>query len=70
MISELEQRILEVLANCPNGTRLRNIGQALGMWHINLISEIAHLEKLGLIVEQAYNDPANMEYYLIFKLKE
>lgn len=70
MLSELEQRIMEVVANCPNGTRLQNIGRALGMWHCSLVKEVCHLEALGKIVRIPHDDPANMEYYYIIKLKE
>lgn len=70
MLTELEERIMEVISNCPKGVRLRNIGSALHMWHCNLVKEVNHLEALGKIERVIKSDPANMECYNIFKIKE
>ena len=66
---ELESRILEVLANCPYGTRMRSIGNALHMWHCDLIKPLTHLEEKGLVKRDVVEDKGNMESYYIWKLK-
>ena len=64
----MKEKILNVLANHPDGLRLRSIGSALGVWHIKLIADITELEAEGKVVSHAHCDRANMEFYDIWQL--
>lgn len=63
----MEEKILAILAERPNGMRMREIGGQLHVWHINLISTLYKLEDAGLITRSVYCDFANMENYFLWK---
>lgn len=63
----MKEKILTVLAEHPNGMRLREIGGQLHVWHVKLLDIMYELEDAGLITRSEYFDPANMEYYSIWK---
>lgn len=63
----MKEKILEVLAQRPNGMRLREIGGELHIWHPHLLSDIHELENEGLITHIVHTDMANMDNYIIYK---
>ena len=62
--------ILKVLAKYPNGLRQRMIASEIGCWTAN--SELRHtldaLTNEGILSKTYYSDPANMEYYFLWKI--
>lgn len=64
----MEEQILEVLRQHPMGLRLREIGGYLGTWHINLVEPLHNLLQEGKVCFHSVSDPANMEWYDIWKI--
>lgn len=62
--------ILKALAKYPNGLRQRMIASEIGCWTAN--PELRHtldtLTNEGILSKTYYSDPANMEYYFIWKI--
>lgn len=59
----MEEKILEVLRNHPDGMRLREIGGELNVWHCSLLPMMSNLVKSGKVREQNGHDIANCEYW-------
>lgn len=64
----MKEKIIEVLRECPNGLRLREIAMYLYCNHFALIEEMAELRKAGLVDSRSNKDHANGEYYVIWFL--
>ena len=62
--------ILKALAKYPNGLRQRMIASEIGCWTAN--PELCHtldaLTNEGILSKTYYSDPANMEYYFLWKI--
>lgn len=50
--------------------RLREIGGALHVWHPKLLPDIYELMDAGIVVSETHNDPANMDSYILYSLRE
>lgn len=66
----MKDQILELLARENRPMRLRDIGRSLGVWHCSLAGIMGELEDSGEVITSVYSDPANMEYYKLFSLKD
>ena len=64
----MKEEIIEVLRECPNGLRLREIAMYLHCHHFALIDEMEELKKAGLVNGRLNDDHANGEYYIIWSL--
>jgi DNA-binding IclR family transcriptional regulator len=64
----MKEKIIEVLRECPNGLRLREIAMYLRCNRFTLINEMDELKKAGLIDGRSNEDHANGEYYIIWFL--
>lgn len=62
--------ILEALTKYPNGLRQRMIASEIGCWTAS--PELRHtldaLTNEGILSKTYYSDPANMEYYFLWKI--
>lgn len=63
--------ILDYIHTHP-GCRKREIASAINMWQCNksFLEAMAYLEKSGKIYSVTHNDPANMEFYDKWYIKE
>lgn len=68
----MREKILNVLAQYPNGLRQRMIASEVGCWTANpdLIKALADMTHEGILTRRYHNDPANMEYYFIWKISK
>lgn len=64
----MKEKIIEVLRECPNGLRLREIAMYLNCNRFALINELDELKKEGLVDGRSNEDHANGEYYIIWFL--
>ena len=64
----MKEKIIEVLRECSDGLRLREIAMYLRVNHFALIDEIDELKKAGLVDGRPNEDHANGEYYIIWFL--
>ena len=69
-VTPIRDLILKALAKYPNGLRQRMIASEIGCWTAN--PELRHtldaLTNEGILSKTYYSDPANMEYYFIWKI--
>ena len=64
----MKTKILEVLRECPNGMRLREIAMYLQVNRFSIINELDELHKEGLVCGRSNEDHANGEYYIIWSV--
>jgi hypothetical protein len=64
----MKEQIKELLANHPNGLRLREIAMYLRGSRFALIDPLNELHKEGLVYGRQNYDHANGEYYIIWYL--
>lgn len=50
--------------------RLREIGGGLHIWHIKLLDDVHALVDAGILITEIHNDPANMESYIMYSVRE
>lgn len=62
----MENKILEVLREYPNGLRLREIAMHLRVNRFSIISDLDKLHKAGFVCGRSNEDHANGEYYIIW----
>ena len=68
--SIIKAKVVEVIRQSPNGIRLRHIGTAVGEWHPYLKVLIDDLVEERVITEEYKSDPANMEFYYVYKINQ
>ena len=66
----MKTKILNVLRECPNGMRLREIAMYLRVNRFSIINELDELHKAGLVCGHSNEDHANGEYYIIWSVVE
>lgn len=66
----MKTKILNVLRECPNGMRLREIAMYLRVNRFSIINELDELHKAGLVCGRSNEDHANGEYYIIWSAVE
>ena len=66
----MKTKILNVLRECPNGMRLREIAMYLRVNRFSIINELDELHKAGLVCGRPNEDHANGEYYIIWSVAE
>lgn len=66
----MKEQILNYLRTCPNGSRQREIADALCVWTASseLIKSLRELKQEGLIKSTLYRDIGNMEQYYIWEV--
>ena len=62
----MQNKILEVLRERPNGLRLREIAMYLRVNRFSIINDLDKLHKEGLVCGRSNEDHANGEYYIIW----
>lgn len=50
--------------------RLCEIGGGLHVWNIKLLEEVYTLVEAGILIPEIHNDPANMESYIVYSVRE
>lgn len=66
----IKAKVVEVIRQSPDGIRLRHIGTAVGEWHPYLRVLIDDLVEEKVITEEYKSDPANMEFYYVYKINQ
>lgn len=66
----MKTKILNVLRECPNGMRLREIAAYIHCSPFALLNPIDELLKAGLVCGRPNEDHANSEYYIIWSVAE
>lgn len=64
----MKEKIIEVLHECPNGLRLREIAMYLRVNRFSIINLLDEMKKEGLIDGRQNDDHANGEYYILWYL--
>lgn len=66
----MREKILGTLAQYPNGLRQRMIASEIGCWTANpeLRRTLDAMTNEGILSKRYYSDPANMEYYYLWKI--
>ncbi len=64
----MKEQIKELLANHPNGLRLREIAMYLRVNRFSIIDIMNEMKKEGIIDGRSNDDHANGEYYIIWYL--
>ena len=64
----MKEQIKELLANHPNGLRLREIAMYLRVNRFSIIDIMNEMKKEGIINGRSNDDHANGEYYIIWYL--
>ena len=64
----MTEQIKELLANHPNGLRLREIAMYLRVNRFSIINIMDEMKKEGIINGRSNEDHANGEYYIIWYL--
>lgn len=65
----MEEKIIEYIRS-HQGCRLREIGEALGVWHPTLIHTMYKLQSEGRVAATIHNDMANMDNYIMYYVLE
>lgn len=65
----MKKKIVDYVRKHPRA-RLREIGGALGVWHISLVKDIHELVDAGILVTELHSDPANMDTYIMYSVRE
>lgn len=66
----IRAKVIETIRQSPNGLRLCYIGTAVGEWHPYLRLLIDNLVEERVIIEEYKSDPANMEFYYVYKINQ
>lgn len=66
----IRAKVIETIKQYPNGIMLRHIGTAVGEWHPYLRVLIDNLVEEKVIIEEYKSDPANMEFYYVYKINQ
>lgn len=73
MKRELKQevviKVLKYLKAIDNGQRMRAIAWRIKENPYEVLDALTFLQSKGLVESISYSDPANMEYYLLWKIK-
>ena len=64
----MKEKIIEVLRECPNGLRLREIAMYLRCSPYALINELDQLKKAGKVEGIGVNNFVQGECYILWKL--
>ena len=64
----MKEKIIEVLCECPNGLRLREIAMYLHCSPYALINELDQLKKAGKVEGIGVNNFVQGESYILWKL--
>lgn len=65
----MKRKIVAYLLKHPR-SRLRQIGGALGVWHISLVKDVHELVDAGVLVVEPYRNAANMEFYDLYSVRK
>lgn len=65
----MEMQVLEAIKSKPEGMRLREIGYAVGCWHVDCLEAVIFLRTAGYVSEiNVPGDRANGEVgYILYK---
>lgn len=66
----MKEKIIEVLRECPNGLRLRELAMYLRCNRFALLNDINDLHKAGIIVDVTVENFAQGEFYAKYYLAE
>ena len=66
----MKEQIKELLADHPNGLRVREIAMYLRVNRFSIINIMDEMKKEGIINGRSNEDHANGEYYIIWYLAE
>lgn len=67
---QMKEKIIEVLRECPNGLRLREIAMYLRCNRFALLNDINELYKAGIIVDVTVENFVQGEFYAKYYLAE
>ena len=65
----MKMKIVQYVKAHPRA-RLREIGSALHVWHCSLVKDVHELVRAGILVTETHNDPANMDTYIMYSVRE
>lgn len=63
----MRERILEYLGKHPEGERLTYISSGVKAYKMDVLDVLIQLKREGLVESINQSDPANMEYYILYK---
>lgn len=66
----MEEQIIEVLRECPDGLRLRELAMYLQCNRFALLNDINKLRKIGIIVDVIIENFVQGEFYAKYYLAE
>ena len=66
----MKEKIIEVLRECPNGLRLRELAMKLRCNRFALLNDINDLHKAGIIVDVTVENFVQGEFYAKYYLAE
>ena len=66
----MKEKIIEVLRECPNGLRLRELAMYLRCNRFALLNDINDLHKAGIIVDVTVENFVQGEFYAKYYLAE
>ena len=66
----MKEKIIEVLRECPNGLRLRELAMFLRCNRFALLNDINDLHKAGIIVDVTVENFVQGEFYAKYYLAE
>lgn len=62
-MTTMEMKVLEAIKSKPDGMRLRDIGDAVGCWHIDCLDAVIFLRSAGYVTQiDVPGDRANGEF--------
>lgn len=67
---QMKEKIIEVLRECPNGLRLRELAMYLRCNRFALLNDINDLYKAGIIVDATVENFVQGEFYAKYYLAE
>ena len=66
----MKEKIIEVLRECPNGLRLRELAMDLRCNRFALLNDISDLRKAGIVVDVTVENFVQGEFYAKYYLAE
>lgn len=67
---QMKEKIIEVLRECPNGLRLRELAMYLRCNRFALLNDINDLHKAGIIIDVTVENFVQGEFYAKYYLAE
>ena len=65
----MKDQILAIIKDHP-GIRLREIAKILRVWNGDVVKPLWELKEEGLVRKECFNDPANLDWYDMWFVKE